>query len=226
MQSCASETGSFVPLTLSPLRFVAISDTHARHHSVRLPPGDVLLHAGDISNQGKKEEVADFLKWFAQQPYRYRIFIAGNHDFYLEQANASVLQSMLPEGVTYLNDSGISIGGLNIWGSPITPWFFNWAFNRRRGERIRKHWDLIPASTDILMTHGPAYGFLDLVVSDQHVGCQDLLRKVLLLQPRVHVFGHIHEAYGNIKRSGIRFINSSLVNEHYELVNAPVIFDL
>ena len=208
------------------MRFVAISDTHDRHQSVRLPKGDVLLHAGDISYKGEKKEISGFLKWFGDQPFQYKVFIAGNHDFFMEQANAAAINKMIPEGVTYLNDSGISINGINIWGSPVTPWFFNWAFNRRRGEQISRHWDLIPPGTDILLTHGPVYGFLDLVVSDQHAGCQDLLRKVLVLQPKVHVFGHIHESYGNIKRSGIRFINASLVNEQYELVNQPVVFDL
>jgi Icc-related predicted phosphoesterase len=84
---------------------------------------------------------------------------------------------------------------------------------------------MIPADTDVLITHGPPYGFLDSILNEQHAGCQDLLRKVLTLQPRVHVFGHIHESYGMITRSGTRFVNASLVNERYELMNKPFVFE-
>ncbi|MFL5810882.1 MAG: metallophosphoesterase family protein [Flavisolibacter sp.] len=208
------------------MKILAISDTHGRHHNIRLPKADVLIHAGDISYHGKKEEVINFLQWFSKQKAEYKIFIAGNHDFYLEHAKPEQLEALIPEGVIYLKDSGINIDEIKIWGSPVTPWFYNWAFNRHRGEEIRKHWDLIPANTNLLITHGPVYGFLDMVINEQHVGCQDLLRTVLTVQPKVHVCGHIHESYGSIKRSGIRFINASVVNEQYELANKPIFFDI
>ncbi|HEU4472627.1 MAG TPA: metallophosphoesterase, partial [Flavisolibacter sp.] len=158
--------------------------------------------------------------------FPYRIFIAGNHDFFLEKASPEEIKALMPEGVTYLNDSGFQVGNIKIWGSPITPWFFNWAFNRHRGASIRKHWDLIPSDTDVLLTHGPVYGFLDMIATEQHVGDQDLLRKVLAFKPKVHVFGHIHESYGMVKRSGILFINACQVNEQYQLLNKPIVFDL
>jgi Icc-related predicted phosphoesterase len=208
------------------VRFVAISDTHCRHTSVKLPKADVLLHAGDICYKGNKDEVVDFLKWFGKQPFDYKIFIAGNHDFYLENAKASELQNMIPKNVIYLNDSGITIEGLNIWGSPITPWFFNWAFNRHRGEEIQKHWDLIPANTDILMTHGPVLGINDMVLNSQHVGCRELLRKVIEIKPKIHVCGHIHEAAGVTQKFGVKFINACVLNESYELVNNSVVFEI
>ncbi len=207
------------------MKFVAISDTHCRHRSLKLPKGDVLLHAGDISYKGKKEEVIDFLDWFSKQKFAYKIFIAGNHDFFFEKTKRENILELIPKDIIYLNDSETVINGIKIWGSPITPWFYNWAFNRHRGEDIRKHWELIPSDTNIILTHGPAYGFLDTIVNEQHSGCQDLLRKVLTIQPKFHVCGHIHEAYGTIKRSGITFINASVVNEQYELVNKPVVFE-
>ena len=204
------------------MKIVAISDTHSKHRSVKLPGGDLLIHAGDVSHKGKKEEVVDFLEWFSRQKFQYKIFIAGNHDFFFEKAGDEEIRKLIPENIIYLKDSGTVINGLKIWGSPFTPWFFNWAFNKKRGVEIRKHWDLIPAGTDILITHGPVYGFLDLVINEEHVGCQDLLRRVLLIHPKIHVCGHIHESYGNIKRSGIQFVNASQLNEAYELVHKPM----
>lgn len=208
------------------MKFVAISDTHSRHQSLRLPKGDVLLHAGDITARGRKDEVESFLKWFAAQPFEHKIFIGGNHDFFLEKAKPEEINALLPAGVTYLNDSGTTIGETRIWGSPVTPYFYGWAFNRQRGAAIRKHWEIIPPDINILITHGPAYGFLDTLNDEQHAGCPDLLRRVLTICPSVHLCGHIHEAQGSIRRSGVQFINASVVNERYELANAPVVFSL
>ncbi len=208
------------------MKFVAISDTHCRHRSLRLPKADVLIHAGDLTYRGKKEEVIDFLDWFKGLTYPYKIFIAGNHDFYFEKEKQSEILKIIPPGIIYLNDSGICINGVNVWGSPITPWFFNWAFNRHRGMEIKKHWDLVPIETNLLITHGPVYGFLDTVINEQHAGCKDLFKKVQEIKPSVHVCGHIHEGYGNLKRGGIKFINASVLNELYELVNKPFVFEL
>ena len=208
------------------MRLVAISDTHSKHHSIKLPKGDVLIHAGDVSSQGTKEEVVDFLQWFTKQNFQYRFFIAGNHDFYLEKASHKEIQKIIPENIIYLKDSGIEINGIKFWGSPVTPWFFNWAFNRKRGKEIKKHWKLIPDNTDLLITHGPVYGYLDQVINEEHVGCKDLLERIKEVKPKVHVCGHVHESYGTIKRSGIQFINCSVLNELYELVNKPITFEI
>lgn len=208
------------------MKFVAISDTHCRHKSLKLPKGDVLIHAGDVTYKGERWEVVDFLDWFARLPFRYKIFIAGNHDFFFEKVKGEALQTLLPQNVIYLNDSGVSIEGINIWGSPVTPWFYNWAFNRQRGAPISRHWQLIPPQTDMLITHGPAYGILDTVINGSHTGDKDLLKKIGEIKPKVHICGHIHEAYGTHKGGATKFINASVLNESYELVNPPVVFDL
>lgn len=208
------------------MRFVAISDTHCRHRALKLPKGDVLLHAGDISYRGEKEEVIDFLTWFASTAFAHKIFIAGNHDFFFEREKKTIIEQMLPEGVTYLNDSGIIVNGISVWGSPVTPWYFNWAFNRFRGAVINKHWSLIPNDTQLLMTHGPVFGVLDTVINGRHAGCKDLLRRVQQIKPKVHVCGHIHEGYGIVKKGDTKFINACVLNESYELVNRPVVFDV
>ena len=193
---------------------------------MKLPEGDVLIHAGDISYRGEKLEILDFIEWFVKQDFKYKLFIAGNHDFFFEKAGTKELDRLIPGEIIYLNDSGTFINGIHIWGSPVTPKFFNWAFNRTRGEAIRKHWDLIPADTHLLITHGPPYGVLDQVATDHHVGCKDLLQAVKKVKPQVHVFGHIHESYGTAKAFGTRFINAGLCNEDYEIVNKPIVFDL
>jgi Icc-related predicted phosphoesterase len=208
------------------LKIVAISDTHGQHRRVRLPKGDVLVHAGDLTTKGEFSEVSDFLDWFSKLPFARKIFIAGNHDFFFEKAPDALIQKQIPEGVVYLNDSGITINDLNIWGSPVTPWFFDWAFNRQRGADINRHWKRIPSNTDLLVTHGPAFGILDVIINGNHTGDKDLLKMINEIKPKVHLCGHIHESYGSLKRGTTRHVNASLVNERYELVNPPVVFDL
>jgi len=208
------------------MRFLAISDTHGKHHELSLPPADALLHAGDVSRRGKKEEIENFLDWFSKQPHPHKIFIAGNHDFFFEKEAEEHIRAMIPPGIVYLNDSGITVGSVRIWGSPIQPNYHDWAFNRERGSEIRKHWDLIPAGTDILITHGPAHLVLDKTINGLNVGCEDLREAIRRVKPRYHICGHIHETYGKVEQEGTVFLNASVLDFSYNMVNTPFLFDL
>ena len=204
------------------MKLVLISDTHGQHRGLSLPEGDMIIHAGDISRSGDSAEVMEFLQWYADLDYKHKIFVAGNHDYFFEDLDPESFQFILPDDVTYLNDSGIEIEGKNIWGSPVQPWFYDWAFNRRRGGDIQKHWDLIPKSADILITHGPPFGVLDRTTGGLNVGCEDLTETMSRLDVRLHVFGHIHEAYG-VRQSGkTTYVNASVLDHRYRLVNPPV----
>lgn len=207
------------------MRFVAISDTHGKHN-FELPEGDVLLHAGDVSSRGLKTEIQRFMDWFAGLDYAYKIFIAGNHDFFFEEASADDIRAMIPPELIYLNDSGVKIAGIHIWGSPIQPWFYDWAFNRQRGPAIQKHWDLIPANSDIVITHGPVFGIHDRTISGLPVGCEDLLPVIQRIKPKVHLCGHIHEAYGSRQVGETQYLNASILDVRYTIANPPIVFDV
>jgi len=215
-------------------RIVIISDTHGLHLGLKrfgeMPKGDILIHAGDISEVGEFHDVARFLAWFNQQPYEYKIFIAGNHDFLFE-TNRNVGQSLLKDyenrDIYYLEDSEIELLGLKFWGSPITPPFMNWAFNRDKSKRLL-HWSLIPDDTDILITHGPPHGVLDFSgYKSEHAGCEVLYDVVKnKVKPLVHIFGHIHSNYGHIKGENTLYINGSTLNERYHVTNRPIVIDV
>jgi Icc-related predicted phosphoesterase len=206
------------------MKVTAISDTHGKHTDIELSGGDVLIHAGDVSRRGSEKEIMNFLDWFDRQQYGLKVFIAGNHDFFFEKKTNAEIQQLLPENVIYLNDSGCEAKGLKIWGSPVTPWYYNWAFNRQTGAEIRRHWDMIPTDTDILITHGPPRNILDKTLQNQHVGCEDLLHRLNQIHPAYHIFGHIHESFGIIENSGVHFINASVLDENYIYRNPPVDF--
>ena len=205
-----------------------ISDTHGLHYRLNLSGGTVLVHSGDITEYGTDEEVIDFLDWFCWQPYLYKIFIGGNHDLYLEAMNKSDRRKLIPSNVIYLQKSGIEIEGLKFWGSPVTPRFLGMAFNVRAGEEIKRNWQMIPADTDILITHGPPHGILD-----NEMGDEELLSQIQEIKPRIHCFGHIHGTSGVQILNGTTFINSAMVNfpdplkmEDYRIVGKPISYSL
>jgi len=206
------------------MKLVFFSDTHGLHEQVKLPDGDILIFCGDMCPRSRIEGVRNFSGFLAKQPHKYKIVIAGNHDFPFEKEERTQAEKMITDaGAIYLNNSNSKIEGINFWGSPIQPEFMNWAFNSKRGEEIRKYWEMIPEDTDVLITHGPPRGILDkLKPSGINIGCEDLLQKVLQIKPLIHAFGHIHESYGVKEKNGTIFVNACNLDERNQCVNKAV----
>lgn len=218
------------------MQIVALSDTHGLHNRVQVPVGDVLIHAGDWMNYGRKlEELVSFADWFRAQPHRKKIVVAGNHDL-LAELNPALVKGTLGPDVSYLQDSGCEYQGVKFWGSPYTPEFCNWAFNVPR-QGLYKHWDLIPNDTNVLITHGGPWGILDGPYNNSnpretelgnHLGCVHLAYKVERMSLDAHVFGHLHSFYGKdfdpITRTS--YYNVAICNEQYKAVNPCTIIHL
>lgn len=216
------------------MKFISISDTHTKHNQIPLEwlePADCIIHAGDISSMGYLHEIKNFCSWFSKlDQYKHKIFIAGNHDWGFER-NPNDVSLIIKEfpNITYLQDSSVEIEGIKIYGSPWQPEFFQWAFNLQRGPEIQEKWDMIPLDTDILITHGPAYGRGDFVPGPRggYVGCENLLDVILnKVYPRVHIVGHIHCGYGESFAGNTHFINAATLNEQYIVTNPPIKFEL
>jgi len=212
------------------VKLVCISDTHGDHRQVNVPEGDVLIHAGDITGHGTEQDFIDFLEWFDSHPHEHKLFVAGNHDLFLESSGASAKKHMENSHSVWLNDSGIVIDGVQFWGSPITLRFHDWAFMRNPGPEIKEHWKKIPENTQVLITHGPPFGILDHVRrldgSEEQTGCPQLLDTILNTQVKAHIFGHIHEEFGSVHQDGVDFLNVSTMNQSYRIANPPVIYTL
>lgn len=204
------------------LRIVCISDTHERDYSV--PDGDVLIHSGDLTFHGGVEELHIELDRLNSFPHKHKILVSGNHDWGFQNQYHKVALFLGP--ITYLENEGLIIDNLTFWGSPWQPAFCNWAFNLPRGGPLRRIWAKMPDKLDVLITHSPPGGILDLVPGAGHVGCMDLRERVDKVKPKLHIFGHIHCAYGQYKTKDTHFINASVCNEKYQPVNLPIVVDL
>jgi Icc-related predicted phosphoesterase len=219
------------------MEIALFSDTHGFHSMVSLPTCDIAIFAGDMSGRGSQREVESFFNWFSEQEQcEHKIVIAGNHDLSFDPNKNSPkgypawvdeLETDFPE-ITYLENSDITINGLKIWGSPITPDFFpdTWAFNVPRGDKIESIWDKIPDGTDIVVTHGPAFGHHDRVPSGQYVGCEDLRRRLIHIKPKLHVCGHIHDCHGIKESQETIYVNASICTERYIPSNKPIVISL
>ena len=204
------------------MKITFISDTHCKHPEIApdLPGGDLIIHAGDFTSVGNVFEINQFAMWYnGLDNYTHKVYIAGNHDLGFEVAPDTVhlaLQSYT--NITYLQDSLVEIEGVKIYGSPWTPFFYNWAFNiPRDSDEIASKWNLIPEDADIVITHGPAYGFLDRVIGEsQPLGCERLTPRLMNVKPKIHVCGHIHSGYGYKQFKGIHFINAAMLDESYQ----------
>lgn len=188
------------------MKIVQISDTHNRHQFLQgIPEGDVLIHCGDFSDNGTEEEVLDFLNWFIELPHPHKIFVTGNHDLCLWDAENI---EDLPENVHFLQDRGVAIDGFK---------FFGIAYNHPS--------DIIPEGTDVVVTHEPPMGILDETMG-MNWGSAGILKRVTVVKPKFHLFGHAHEAHGVNSKKGITFSNGSVLNDFGKMAYSPTVFEI
>lgn len=197
------------------MKIIAFSDTHFLHESVHIPDGDVLIHAGDFCGHGTLQEVEHFNEFLGTLPHQHKILIAGNHDWPFEREPNNAKTAIT--NAVYLQDEQIIIDGIKFYGSPWQPEFFNWAFNLPRGKALLEKWSQVPDDTDVLITHGPPFGIMDMTMQGLQVGCKNLLKEIThRIRPKVHIFGHIHEEYGLVKKETL-FVNASSCDEYYKI---------
>lgn len=211
------------------MKFAVLSDTHGQHEKVVVPDVDCLIHCGDISSMGTVSQVYDFMDWFSKIPIRTKIFVAGNHDFLMENDThfrELFFTHLNTPDIVYLRDSSFELNGIKIHGSPMSPRFGNWAFMANRGEDIATYWKKILIDTDILITHSPPFCIFDKTVDGVNAGCEDLLLRINEVNPKYHLFGHIHEGRGRKKLKQTEFINATCLDENYNFKYQPYEFEI
>jgi len=207
------------------MRIVTLSDTHTQHRHVKVPGGDVLLFAGDGEFRSALDLI-DFNSWLSCLKFKVIIAIAGNHDFFCEKYPDDV-RKYLTKAIYLKDEQYVLPNGMIVWGSPMTPTFLNWAFMESDENLGRYYWSKIPKDTDILLIHGPAYGHLDVAVpGGDHLGSKTSAKKVAELRIPYVIHGHIHGGYGKEEIGKTTYINCSVLDEKYQLVNQPIVIDV
>lgn len=206
------------------MTIVCVSDTHGLHRQIDIPPGDLLIHAGDFTNLSKsRREIQDFNNWLAELSHPYKVVVPGNHEFAFEE-NPKLTREI--SNAVFLVNEVAEIAGLKIWGSPVTN-LYGGAFGRSAAADRKRIYSAIPKGTDILVTHGPPLGVLDHPNGTARCdGCRELLSAVRRIRPRLHVFGHIHDAWGTHQQEGTLFVNASVVRQYPQIKGRPIAVEM
>ena len=221
------------------MRIVATSDFHG-YLPKDIPECDLLLIGGDVcpvQNHSRQYQAAwlrsTFSDWLKEQPAKWIMGVGGNHDFVLQESKG--LGNELPW--IYLDNSSFTVDGIKVWGSPMSPTFGRWAF-MGDDRNLAEIWRTIPQDVDILLVHGPPFGYGDRVnnnwTPDPNVGSKSLMNRLWygeFLNLKLIVSGHIHEAYGRgivslMNEQNIVWSNVSYLDEKYEPGNPPMVYEL
>lgn len=208
------------------MKLTIISDTHLYQGKlttqIKEARPDVLVHCGDMTDSGSREELGLVAEWFGMLKRKEYVgevvLIAGNHDRALQTTGAEGL--FLKHNLYYLEDSEVTLHGFKFYGSPWThnlkDWGFQYSHEQGPGPAI---WNQIPDDTDILVTHSPPQGIR--AFDERDWGCPHLLARVKTVKPRAHLFGHVHGKYGITHTQDTLFVNASSWTGQQRVMNAP-----
>ena len=208
------------------MRLVIISDTHTRHEELETLAGDVLIHCGDFCNGfiQNESDLFEIDRWFGEQPFERILCTGGNHDFVAQQRRES--GEPVFENAIYLEGEAYEYGGLTFYGAPWIPRLEGWAYCLPDDE-LAEQWKRIPQDTDVLITHTPPAGILDIPSAGHSVGCSSLRAAIEDLPSlRIHCFGHVHASYGQWDEMQITFYNAAVVGSNYAVKNSPIVVEL
>ena len=203
-----------------------ISDTHTYHGLLKVPEDiDMVIHSGDATNPrdpyASEQEMLNFISWFGSLPIKHKVFVAGNHDLCIER-NLITKIDFMKNGIVYLENDYAEVEGIKIWGSPFTPTFGQgWAFNKKRSA-LHDIWKEIPDDVDIVVVHGPPKGILDLAYHQlnciEFCGDEALRKRMYLLNPKLCLFGHIHNNEDIINAGTMKLSNHDTIYSNGSVV--------
>lgn len=207
------------------MRVVIVSDTHGRHRALGRLSGDVLIHCGDVDNlfQRYPTPVEAVDRWFGEQDFAHILCVGGNHDVEVE---TRVMARLAPfQNATFLHEAGVEIEGLRFYGVSWVPDLMGHAFFAD-DEMLERAWDRIPDDVDVLITHTPPGGILDVSSRGRPLGCPLLARRLRQIQPQLHCFGHVHASAGQRRIGETTYVNATSVNSELVVSRPPVVIDL
>lgn len=162
---------------------------------VEIPKDSYNLSTIRSKQKEKLNQICKLLKTIDIPVY----MLIGNDDHILDKDWDKILNDYR---IFNLNLRTYSLRELKIVGFQYvlpTPWNTNNELPEDElSKKLRSIEDQINRKT-ILITHGPPKGVLDRVTNGLRAGSESILDLVKDKQPIFHIFGHIHEAFGNTK---------------------------
>lgn len=204
-----------------------ITDSHGFHSQYKVPEGiDVVCFTGDESNSRSPfmnhHEFIEFVEWYAEVDIHHKLYIPGNHSTFVYHNERQAKDMLKDNSITWLHKTEIVIDGIKFYGDGTSPTFGNWVYMCKR-ETINRHWEMIPNDVEVLLTHSPPKGILDLSEDRQYklerCGCGALNKRIKVLDElKVHLFGHIHNNKdiintGILVREGVKYSNATGVED-------------
>ncbi len=213
------------------MKLVCLSDNHSNYEDFTVPDGDILIHAGDFSFQGKPREIVDFMDWLNRQPHTHKLWIPGNHELSLEDFSYNIEVIEKDTNSICIHDKETTIDGVKFCGTAFTPEFNNWAYNLTN-RQSSLFWDIMP-NTDVLVTHGPPRNVLDVSSFEgRPLGCPYHFEYLKRTKPKINIFGHIHGSGGLEEKlqwddgSTTHCANVAVLNEKYKFKNKPTVLEI
>jgi Calcineurin-like phosphoesterase superfamily domain len=194
------------------MKTVLISDTHNYHKRLKLPLAEMIIHCGDATDKSTLVEFTDFIDWFNQLPYKYKVFVPGNHDRVALDSTYGypLLRQKFSKDIIFPINEYFEVEDISFFASNVFD-------NKFR----------CPKGVDVLLTHYPPWTILDEIPAFTtnndtpyafNLGNRHVLDSVLEIQPKYHIFGHVHEQGGCIERhKDIVFINAAVLDEDSKL---------
>lgn len=207
------------------MKITIISDTHSQHAELGTLSGDVLIHCGDMFNLcDRGDDHAHRLdEWFGEQDFDLILCTGGNHDFVLEDLLSRTHEPF--DNAVYLEDRRYEFDGVVFYGAPWTPMLSTHAFYQSE-EELRDTWWRVPHDTDVLITHTPPFGILDVSSRDMVLGCKHLAAAAARVRPAIHCFGHVHHSAGSTRHHGTIFVNACSVNSAMTIARDPIVMEI
>ncbi len=218
------------------MKVLCLSDLHG-NLPLDLPEADLLVISGDICPATNHQLIFQarwlegaFTGWIKEIQPKFKKILAcwGNHDFigeFIMETKGNPLAAKIKLPIEVLTDEGTEFDGLKIYGYPWQPPFFDWAFNAKDEKRIELV-NQIPVGTDLIIAHGPPFGYGDLGRDKKHLGCQHLNERITHVKPKLVVCGHIHPGRGTYQLAKTIVVNASHVNEKYKPIHPPILITL
>lgn len=215
------------------MKLVLFSDTHGCHREVvsgaenylYVPDGDAVIHCGDFSAHGTLYDILSFNNFLGSLKHKVKVVGAGNHDVFV-QSELGMAKIHMSNAKLVVHEP-FMLSDKKCFFTSYLPYYNKWAFEVADDKARGKLFAQIPDDTEILFSHCPPYGILDVIDSGENIGDHELLKRVRDLKHlKYHIFGHAHASHGITDIRGVQYINCSIMDDRYDVVNQPMIVDI